>query len=243
MKKLISAILFFTVVFSASATYAAKSDTARFWVNVKCNTCKNKIMDNIAYEKGVKDIKINVEEQLVEVIYKSGKNTPEGLKEAFIKLDFKVRILKKGEKPSENEINTDGKKCTSDTTKCKGEESSKKEKACCDKTKKDSTQVKACCDKSKTDSTTTKKCSTDKKTDCKGHNHDHKNCKGDKDHSKGDKKCCSGDKKTQDSTGADSSSTGDKADCKDHDHKNCKGKDHDHGDKKCCKGDKKEDTK
>jgi copper chaperone CopZ len=59
-------------------------------VSMDCESCKKKIEKNIAFEKGVKDLRINLKENLVVVAFDSTKTNVEKLKSAIEKLDFSV---------------------------------------------------------------------------------------------------------------------------------------------------------
>lgn len=232
MKKLVSVFVLVTLMMSAASAFAAKVDTVRFQVNVHCNSCKEKIMENIAFEKGVKDIHVSIEDELVVIAYKANKNTPEGLKDALVKLGYEVKILKDGEEPSKDEAPAEKKKCTSDTTKCKGKE----------------VKTDKCCDKSKQDTTQVKKCNGDHahagaEHKCQGHADKSTKCKS-QDTSSKDKKCCDKSKETSsaDTKKCNGHNHGDaeKKCSGNHDHgdKKCNGENHDHGDKKSCTKDK-----
>ncbi|MCQ2228732.1 MAG: heavy-metal-associated domain-containing protein [Bacteroidales bacterium] len=61
--------------------------------NIKCNNCKNKIEKNIPYEKGVKDLDVNIEKKTVTIKYRKDKNTADKLCEAVTKLGYKSIII------------------------------------------------------------------------------------------------------------------------------------------------------
>lgn len=65
-----------------------KQETAIFVVNMTCNGCKQKIEKNIAWEKGVKDLQVDLEHKLVTIIFDPQKTTKNILKSAIEKLDF-----------------------------------------------------------------------------------------------------------------------------------------------------------
>ena len=67
--------------------------TVLFSVAMDCNSCKNKIEKNIAFEKGVTDLQVNLSLQTVSVTFKSDKNTVEGLIVAFKKIGFKATVV------------------------------------------------------------------------------------------------------------------------------------------------------
>jgi copper chaperone CopZ len=59
-------------------------------VSIDCEGCKKKIEKNIAFEKGVKDLRIDMQKKLVTVVFDSTKTNGEKLKAAIEKLDFSV---------------------------------------------------------------------------------------------------------------------------------------------------------
>lgn len=61
-----------------------------FYVHLHCENCMNKVQENIAFEKGVKDLKVSLEEQTVYVKYDVAKTSEETLKAAIEKLGYPV---------------------------------------------------------------------------------------------------------------------------------------------------------
>ena len=77
-----------------------KKETTKFFVeNMDCDNCVKKIEKNIAFEKGVTDLKCNLETKIVEVTYRSDKTTNKKLIAAFDKIDKKAVVLNEGETP------------------------------------------------------------------------------------------------------------------------------------------------
>jgi Copper chaperone len=76
-----------------------KTTTTFFVESMDCNNCVKKIEKNIAFEKGVTDLKCNLETRTVEVTYRSDKTTEKKLIAAFDKIDKKAVVLNDGEKP------------------------------------------------------------------------------------------------------------------------------------------------
>ena len=107
MKKTIILILSALVAFSSIATAAevtimteqapkqskkakAELKDVTFNVHLHCNSCVKKIQENIAFEKGVKDLKVCLEDQIVSIKYDASKTNEEVLKNAIVKLGVKV---------------------------------------------------------------------------------------------------------------------------------------------------------
>jgi len=70
----------------------------KIWAAMHCESCKKKIEREIAFEKGVKSITVDLKEKIVTIKYKADKNSDEKLAEAIKKLGYEVKILKKEEK-------------------------------------------------------------------------------------------------------------------------------------------------
>lgn len=61
-----------------------------FHVHLHCNNCVKKVQENIAFEKGVKDLKVSLDDQTVAVKYDASKTSEEALKAAIAKLGYEV---------------------------------------------------------------------------------------------------------------------------------------------------------
>lgn len=108
MKKTIIIILSALVAFSASAYAAdyteistltdrkpakkAKKEVKEvvFSVHLHCNNCVKKVQENIAFEKGVKDLKVSLADQTVAIKYDPSKTSEQTLKNAIEALGYKV---------------------------------------------------------------------------------------------------------------------------------------------------------
>ncbi|MBQ7209432.1 MAG: cation transporter [Paludibacteraceae bacterium] len=83
-------LLMCVLMLIGSTTLFAKDkparETAVFYVAIHCDGCVKKIEQNIAFEKGVKDMRINQKEQSVTITYDPRKTDIEKLKAAFEKI-------------------------------------------------------------------------------------------------------------------------------------------------------------
>lgn len=61
-----------------------------FNVHLHCEKCVAKVMDNISRVKGVKDLHVCLEDQIVSVKYDASKTSEKALQEAVEKLGYKV---------------------------------------------------------------------------------------------------------------------------------------------------------
>ena len=79
-----------------------KNETVKYWVSMSCENCKAKVEKNIAYEKGVKDMVVDLDTKTVTVKYLTKKTNPEKIEKALKELGFKTeRIVEKKETEKE----------------------------------------------------------------------------------------------------------------------------------------------
>lgn len=71
-----------------------------------CANCENRIKGQLKFEKGVKKIETNVDEQKVYVTYDADKTSVEKLQKGFEKFGYKARVTDEKEK-----IETTGEGC------------------------------------------------------------------------------------------------------------------------------------
>lgn len=100
MKKILAFVIAASIAVSSafaadsSADQKKKAKTAlkevTWTVNLHCDNCVNKVNENIAFEKGVKDLKVSLEEGTVYIKYDSSKTTEEKLAAAMKKLGYEV---------------------------------------------------------------------------------------------------------------------------------------------------------
>ena len=85
MKRLLTILL---LALSCPIMMQAKADkqTVVFYVYLHCDACVDKVMKNIAFEKGVKDIVCSIEDQTVTVTYDAAKTDIPTLQKAFEKI-------------------------------------------------------------------------------------------------------------------------------------------------------------
>ena len=89
--------------FTTMAAEKKNEKTITFTVNMDCQSCVKKIEGNIAYEKGVKDLKVSLDNKECKVTFREDKTTPEKLIGAFKKLGYKAEVKpdETKEKPAE----------------------------------------------------------------------------------------------------------------------------------------------
>ena len=64
-----------------------------FSVSMHCEKCVGKITENISFEKGVKDLKVSLDERTVRIKYDASKTSEEKLKSAIEALGYRVEKL------------------------------------------------------------------------------------------------------------------------------------------------------
>lgn len=74
-----------------------KSDkaTVEYSVNMECKDCENRITEQLRFEKGVTDLKTELNKEKVTVTYKSGKTDTSKIANSIRKLGFIVSNYKK----------------------------------------------------------------------------------------------------------------------------------------------------
>ena len=103
MKKL---ILLTFALFLAVLTQAQDIKEVVFTTEpeIHCESCVNKIKNNLRFEKGVKAINPDLQTKLVTIQYDSEKTNPENLIKAFAKIKYKATVVE----PKENQaVETD----------------------------------------------------------------------------------------------------------------------------------------
>ena len=63
--------------------------------DIHCKSCSNKIMENIAFEKGIKDLKVSVPEKKITVKYDASKTNEEAILEAFRKIGYPAVVVER----------------------------------------------------------------------------------------------------------------------------------------------------
>lgn len=84
------AVVFSMVVgFDASAaTPKSQPQTVVFATNLHCKNCVKKVVENISYAKGVKDLKVSLEKQEISVTFDPSKTSVETLASEIKKLGY-----------------------------------------------------------------------------------------------------------------------------------------------------------
>ncbi|MBQ5663304.1 MAG: cation transporter [Bacteroidaceae bacterium] len=102
MKKIIALFAMLAMV-AGIATAAPKKkaekkiDTVVFTTDLDCHHCAQKVLNTIPYEKGIKDVQVDVPTKTVTVKFDAAKNSIESLTKAFESIKVKVVKTKKVE--------------------------------------------------------------------------------------------------------------------------------------------------
>ena len=100
-KLLIATLILFIGVSTTFAKDKPKTKKVTYECSIDCHKCKEKIMKNIPYEKGVKSVEVDIPNKLVTVSFREDKNSVENIKKAIEKLDYEVKVKKNTEKKKE----------------------------------------------------------------------------------------------------------------------------------------------
>lgn len=86
MKKVIfiMSLMLTTVVFGQTK----KEETVTIKTDMQCSMCEENIKQALIYTKGVKKVETNLEKDLVVVIYKTAKTSPEEIRNAIAKAGY-----------------------------------------------------------------------------------------------------------------------------------------------------------
>ncbi|WP_075601761.1 heavy-metal-associated domain-containing protein [Saccharicrinis aurantiacus] len=98
MKNLLLVLLFTLSVNLVSAKEKGTVKQVTYECSIDCHDCKEKIMKNISYEKGVKSIQVDIPTKLVKIKYRDDKTDSDKLKKALEKLGYETKVVpaKKG---------------------------------------------------------------------------------------------------------------------------------------------------
>lgn len=93
MKKLLLALAVAAVAVLLLTSGKTQSREALFQTNLHCKNCAAKIQDNVSFEKGVKDLTIDVDAKTVRIVYNPSKTNVDKLAEAIRKLGYTAELI------------------------------------------------------------------------------------------------------------------------------------------------------
>ena len=168
--------LFLSMMIALVAVAASAKDIKTLVVTTQpvmhCNSCEEKIKNNLRFEKGIKSIETDIPNQAVTITYDADKNNPEKIMKAFGKFGYTASEKTADEKGTATCEHKDcgHKDCSENHQQCEGEHKS------CDGNKQCEGESKNCCGN--------KQCEGESKS-CDGN----KQCKGDSKNCCGNKQC------------------------------------------------------
>ena len=98
LKNLLALMILIAIPVMATAQEKNKNiETVKFKTSIDCEDCVNKIMSNLPQEKGVKDVKCDLETKEVMVSFVNNKNNTAELRKSIEKLGFTAKEIKEEE--------------------------------------------------------------------------------------------------------------------------------------------------
>ena len=97
VKIILTTVVFFLATSAISAQDkkgSVKEEQVVFSVNMHCQSCEQRIKKNIPYEKGVKDLKTNLDKNLVTIKYQPNITDKVKLKKSIEKLGYTCEEVK-----------------------------------------------------------------------------------------------------------------------------------------------------
>ena len=98
LKNLLALMILIAIPVMATAQEKNKNiEIVKFKTSIDCEDCVNKIMSNLPQEKGVKDVKCDLETKEVMVSFVNNKNNTAELRKSIEKLGFTAKEIKEEE--------------------------------------------------------------------------------------------------------------------------------------------------
>jgi len=98
LKVILTAAVFFlatSVICAQDRRINNRDSQVHFSVNVDCHSCEQKIRRNLPHlDRGVRDLTISIEKQLVTVVYRHNRTNVENLKRHIVGLGFTCEEIK-----------------------------------------------------------------------------------------------------------------------------------------------------
>ena len=88
-------IIFLFIIASGITNHAtAQSDTVYIKTSAICDDCKERIENDLSFEKGIKSGKLDLNTNMVTVIYNPKKTDPQKIREAITRIGYDADTLK-----------------------------------------------------------------------------------------------------------------------------------------------------
>lgn len=81
-------ILFSGALVAQEKQKKKKVETIEIQSSVVCGDCEERVISNMAFEKGIKDVKVNLETKVITVTYKTAKTDEETIKKAITMIGY-----------------------------------------------------------------------------------------------------------------------------------------------------------
>ena len=133
---LLFGLLMSGITFSQHDKKVNKYKVVDIKASMTCNDCKENIEKNIAFEKGVKDLDVNLDTKIVTIKYDTQKTNPEKLQKAIQDLKYTAEIVKVYDFEKEDSKSQCCDKSKKSETKCCHKKEEKSDK-CCEHDKKE----------------------------------------------------------------------------------------------------------
>lgn len=93
MNVLMAVVMIMPFIFSEPVTAQdkkknKKTETIEIKSSVVCGMCRDKVTKDMAFEKGVTDVKVDTQKQIITVTYKTKKTDKETIKKAITKIGY-----------------------------------------------------------------------------------------------------------------------------------------------------------
>ena len=82
MQKLLSAIIIAVLILSSTVFAQRKTEEIKIQTSAQCGQCNDRIEKAMAYEKGVVNSNLNLDDKVLTVTYKPAKTSPENIRKA-----------------------------------------------------------------------------------------------------------------------------------------------------------------
>lgn len=82
------------VAFATSSKPKMVKRTVVYGSTVECKNCEKKVLENIGFEKGVKDVSVDLSEQTVKIVFDEAKTDTSTLAKAIRKLGYEAKVIK-----------------------------------------------------------------------------------------------------------------------------------------------------
>jgi copper chaperone CopZ len=97
MKSVVTIIVvtfFINTIVSAQDTLSNKTAIIKIKTSAVCGSCKNRIEKNLAFEKGVTNVVLDLATKIVTITYKPSKTNPDKLRIAISKIGYDADNVK-----------------------------------------------------------------------------------------------------------------------------------------------------